>query len=81
MTLELDHDARVAAIAAQVQARIAAGKPVHIDKGGVHHVVPEPGDARFRTGKIDASSLRHILEIDPASRTCTAGQRSVPSPT
>lgn len=67
-----DHDARVAAIAAQVRDRVAAGEPVHIDKGGVHHVVPVPGDRRFRTGKIDASALCHILEIDPVARTCTA---------
>lgn len=70
--LESGHDDRVAAIAAQVRQRIAAGSPVHIDKGGVHHVVPIPGDARFRTGKIDASALRHILSVDPAARTCIA---------
>jgi FAD/FMN-containing dehydrogenase len=66
------HDARVAAVAAQVRARVAAGEPVHIDKGGVHHVVPVPGDPRFRTGKIDASPLRHIHEIDPEARRCVA---------
>lgn len=69
---QAEHDARVAAIADEVRRRVAAGRPVHIDKGGVHHVVPVPGDARFRTGKIDASSLRHILSVDPATRTCVA---------
>lgn len=67
-----DHDARVAAVAHQVRARVAAGEPVHIDKGGVHHVVPIPGDPRFRTGKIDTSALRHILHVDPDARRCVA---------
>ena len=67
-----DHDSRVQAIAAQVRERVAAGTPVHIDKGGVHHVVPIPGDPRFRSGKLDTSALRHILHIDPVARRCVA---------
>jgi len=67
-----DHDARVAAIAEQVRTRVAAGRPVHIDKGGVHHVVPIPGDPRFRSGKLDTSALRHILHIDVDARRCVA---------
>ena len=72
MTRPDDHDARVAAIAAQIQRNAAAGQPVHIDKGGVHHVVPIPGDPRFRSGKLDTSALHHILEIDVERRICVA---------
>ncbi|MBK7830234.1 MAG: FAD-dependent oxidoreductase [Nannocystis sp.] len=67
-----DHDSRVQAIAAQVRERVAAGALVHIDKGGVHHVVPIPGDPRFRSAKLDTSALRHILTIDAHHRRCTA---------
>jgi FAD/FMN-containing dehydrogenase len=67
-----DHAARVAQISAQVRQRVADGRPVHIDKGGVHHVVPIPGDPRFRGGKLDSSALRHILAIDPERRVCVA---------
>lgn len=67
-----EHDARVAAIASQVREKLAAGQSVHIDKGGVHHVVPIPGDPRFRSGKLDTSALHHILEIDPITRHCDA---------
>ena len=67
-----NHDERVAAVAAQVRERLAAGETVHIDKGGVHHVVPIPGDPRFRSGKLDTSALRHILALDPVARRCTA---------
>ena len=68
----LDHDRRVAAVAARLAELAAAGEPVHIAKGGVHHVVPLPGDARFRTRPVDVSSLRHILEVDVAGRRCVA---------
>lgn len=67
-----DHDARVAAIAAQVRERIGRGEPVHIDKGGVHHVVPLPSDPRFRSPPIDISPLRRIVEIDREARRCVA---------
>ena len=68
----LDHQARVQAIAAQIRERARAGQPVHIDKGGVHHVVPIPGDPRFRSGKLDTSALRQILEIDRENLRCVA---------
>lgn len=67
-----DHQARVDAIATQVRERLAAGAPVHIDKGGVHHVVPIPGDPRFRSGKLDTSALKHILHVDAVHRRCVA---------
>jgi FAD/FMN-containing dehydrogenase len=68
----MSHEEKVAAIAAEVRERIAHGEPVHIFKGGVHHFVPLPGDARFRGRPIDVSSLNRILEIDSARQTCTA---------
>lgn len=40
----------------------------HIDKGGVHHVVPLPSDRRFSGSAIDTSELDHILSIDPVER-------------
>jgi FAD/FMN-containing dehydrogenase len=67
-----EHDRRVAEIAARVREALAAGGPVHISKGGVHHVVPIPGDSRFATRPIDISSLHHILSIDVANRRCVA---------
>jgi FAD/FMN-containing dehydrogenase len=66
------HDRRVAEIAARVRDLCGSGEPVHIAKGGVHHVVPLPNDPRFRTRPIDVSSLRHVLRIDAAARTCEA---------
>ena len=44
---------------------------MHIDKGGVHHVVPLPTDQRFGSGRIDTSSLCNILHIDAERRTAT----------
>ncbi|HEY8379110.1 MAG TPA: FAD-binding oxidoreductase [Nannocystis sp.] len=67
-----EHEARVHAIAAEVRDRIGRGEPVHIDKGGVHHVVPLPGDRRFRSRAIDVSMLRRVLQIDREARLCVA---------
>ncbi len=72
MSASADHDARVHQIAAQVRDKIGRGEPVHIDKGGVHHVVPLPGDKRFRSRPIDVSPLRRILHIDRDARRCVA---------
>lgn len=66
------HQAKVAAIAADLRDRIARGEPVHIYKGGVHHFVPLPGDARFAGRPIDVSPLDQILHVDPARRLCVA---------
>src|SRR4051812_48520529 len=67
-----DHDQRVRAIAARVKELAASGGPLHIAKGGVHHVVPLPNDPRFKTRPVDVSTLRNILEIDVAARRCVA---------
>jgi FAD/FMN-containing dehydrogenase len=63
----------VAAVAAQVRTLATRRTKAHIDKGGVHHVVPLPGgDRRFAGERVDASGLDRILEIDPELRTCVA---------
>ena len=64
------HDDLVKEISSSVRA--SQGRPVHIYKGGVSHFVPLPGDNRRQGTAIDISGLRNILEVDPASRTCTA---------
>ncbi len=65
------HDQRVARIAESLAARNPTDAPAHIDKGGVHHVVPLPGDRRFSSVAIDASTLTNIISIDPVSAVCT----------
>jgi FAD/FMN-containing dehydrogenase len=67
-----DHDAKVAAVASTVRELAASKEPVHIEKGGVHHFVPLPGDTRFQGRKVDVSALREILDIDVDRRLCTA---------
>ncbi len=69
---ELEHDRKVRAIAEHVREIADRGEPVHIHKGGVHHVVPLPGDPRFKSRPIDISSLNQILELDVAGRRCVA---------
>ena len=66
----MGHDARVREVAAQVRA--LEGAQAHIAKGGVHHVVPFPGDRRFSGRRIDASSLHHVLDIDTENARCVA---------
>lgn len=66
------HDRAVAEVAGRVRYLAARGDPVHIHKGGVHHVVPLPSDPRFASRPIDISGLNRILSIDPSARTCTA---------
>jgi len=68
----VNHSERVQPIVAAVRAAAGSSTPTHIDKGGVHHVVPLPGDRRFSSRAIDTSALVNILDIDPEARTCTA---------
>lgn len=65
-----DHDRKVTQIAGRLRELADSGEPVHIDKGGVHHVVPLPGDPRFRTRPVDVSMLDQVLEVDPEGRRC-----------
>lgn len=67
-----DHQRRVQAVAADVRRLAEAGQPVHIDKGGVHHVVPLPRDRRFSGRAVDVSGLSRILEVDVRGRRCVA---------
>ena len=66
------HEAKVEAVCAQVRAAASLQQPVHIHKGGVHHFVPQPGDARFTGRAVDVSALNAVLDIDVEARTCTA---------
>lgn len=66
------HARAVAEIAERVRGLVGRGDPVHIDKGGVHHVVPLASDPRFRSRPIDISGLDNILSIDATERTCVA---------
>ena len=65
----MTHDEKVEAVCAQLRA---AGGPVHIAKGGVHHFVPLPGDTRFSGRAVDVSALDEILSIDGERRLCVA---------
>ncbi len=65
--IRADHDRRVAQIAAQLADLSSRGTPAHVAKGGLHHVVPLPGDTRFGGAEVDASALTHILAIDPVA--------------
>src|SRR5690242_2095771 len=69
---ERAHDERVASIAATVRELAQSRAPVFIDKGGVHHVVPIPGDSRFAGKRIDISSLKQVLWIDREQRLAAA---------
>jgi FAD/FMN-containing dehydrogenase len=66
------HEHKVREIAAQVSAQAARGEPLTFTRRGVHHVVPLPGDSRFRGHAIDLSALDQVLEIDVAARRCVA---------
>src|SRR5688500_4521960 len=66
----MGHEERVEEVAAQVRA--LDGGRAHIDKGGVHHVVPFAGDRRFSGRRVDASSLTNVLSIDTENARCVA---------
>ena len=71
--LRADHDRRVNLVAAQVRELAGSRAAAHVDKGGVHHVVPLPaGDRRFAGRRVDVSALRHVLEVDVERRRCVA---------
>jgi hypothetical protein len=71
VTTPEEHDARVRDVAAQVRALLATRQPAHIDKGGVHHVVPLAGaDGRFAGRRIDVGALHHLIQLDVARRRC-----------
>jgi len=73
MTHDLtSHTREVARIAELIRSGAASGGPVRIEKGGVSHFVPVPGDPRDRAREIDARRLRRVLSIDTDKRICIA---------
>ena len=65
-----EHASAVADVCAALKA--GAGTRVHVDKGGVHHLVPLPGDARHRSAHVDISALCRVVSLDADARTCVA---------
>jgi FAD/FMN-containing dehydrogenase len=71
--MDADHERRVTDVVRQVQELAAARARAHVDKGGVHHVVPlAAGDGRFAGRRVDVSALHHVLAVDAARRLCVA---------
>ncbi len=66
------HAQQVARIASEIRDKIGRNEPVRIDKGGVSHFVPLPGDPRKRATPIDISQLKNIISIDPEKRIAVA---------
>jgi FAD/FMN-containing dehydrogenase len=66
------HADKVAGIARQVAEHARRKESLHVQKGGVHHFVPLPGDRRFRGRPIDISGLNRVLSIDRDSRQAVA---------
>jgi FAD/FMN-containing dehydrogenase len=66
------HDEIVDHIQDRVRSLVGRGLPVHIHKGGVHHVVPLPGDDRFASEPIDISPLRRLISIDKDKKLAVA---------
>lgn len=67
-----EHASSVADVCAALKAATTGGGPVHVDKGGVHHVVPLPGDERHRGDRVDISALNRVVDLDATARTCVA---------
>lgn len=66
------HNSKIQEIAKQIREKASSEEKAHIDKGGVPHVVPLPGDKR-RTGKpIRIQGLKEILEINTEKQICCA---------
>jgi FAD/FMN-containing dehydrogenase len=64
------HVAKVARICAQLRGH-PPSRPVSLRKHAPPHQVPKRHDLRRFDDKIDISDLASIIDIDPASRTCT----------
>jgi FAD/FMN-containing dehydrogenase len=65
-----NHEQKLAALVAQMKA--LQGQAAHFDKGGVHHVVPLPGDRRFAGKRVDLRAFGALLAIDEQARTAVA---------
>ena len=66
-----DHDRRVRG-AARVRRFAGDGQRAHVDKGGVHHVVPLPGDGRFPGRSVDVSASTASWRSTWRARRCVA---------
>jgi FAD/FMN-containing dehydrogenase len=53
-------------------ARRKSRRPVSLRKKAASHQVPKAGDAKYTDDGLDIADLTAILDIDLASRTCTA---------
>jgi FAD/FMN-containing dehydrogenase len=72
----MNHEDRVARVAADVKAR-AERRSVHggfvsLGKAAVSHFVPNPHDPRHADTKLDVRDLVEILDLDVTGCTCTA---------
>jgi len=65
------HEGKVESVVRQLRAH-PPGRPVSLRKKAVSHQVPKARDRKYTDDKIDIADLDEILEIDPASTTCTA---------
>jgi FAD/FMN-containing dehydrogenase len=65
------HAAKVARICTQLRAH-PMSRPVSLRKHAPPHQVPKRRDLRQFDDKIDISDLTAIIDVDPATRTCTA---------
>lgn len=64
----LAHREKLDRLCGAVAARHGRSGPVYVHKGGVHHVVPLPKDARFGGARLDLSGFNAILSIDAERR-------------
>lgn len=67
----MTHEDKVRQLASLIKSYSKGEKPLRFVKKGVSHVVPLPKDKRSDGITIDISCLSQIIQIDPASMTCT----------
>ncbi|MBI5534027.1 MAG: FAD-binding oxidoreductase [Deltaproteobacteria bacterium] len=66
----MNHEEKVAAIAAQIRSRPRGSGPASLRKSAVSHFVPNPNDPKHGDRKIDVRALDQILELDIPARRC-----------
>ncbi|MEZ0371937.1 MAG: FAD-binding oxidoreductase, partial [Candidatus Sericytochromatia bacterium] len=69
---EMKHQRKLEDVIQQMEAMAEQGMPGHIDKGGVSHFVPLPGDTRRQGKSLDIAKLNEFLQIDPVERIAVA---------
>jgi hypothetical protein len=70
--LFLNHRSKIQQISLQMKSLAGNPNGGYINKGGVHHVVPVPGDKRFSGKAINLKTLNKILFIDTKKKICIA---------